>query len=197
MIIKKNGNNAYHKITIVIGVLILIVLTISKINNKISTDRVIEQVDKIQQESKQLYIENWNNKSLSKYTKKSFVNKYAYVSMGKRISNNEQFNFEITEKRSVILRYNNATKIVTIKDGDQDFIIKVDNLKRMGTGTPKYEYISDGYIEDSLYFKVIVSEDYIMLLNDQVILLATQEKGRLSRLKDYTNKFIETKYQGK
>ena len=71
----------------------------SEINKKHTADRIIDQVDQIQEESKKLYTQHWNNKSMSKYTKNSFVNKYAFAIMGKRNTPDVPYEFEEMEKK--------------------------------------------------------------------------------------------------
>lgn len=193
MITKERGNNTYKIITVVLGLLILLILILSKINNKLTTYKMIDQVDRIQKESKKLYTENWNNKSLSKYTKKSFINKYTFAIMGKRNTSDVPFKFEELEKKSIVLRYNHDDKSITLEDEGPNLVIKVDNFKQMGTGTPKYEYMADGYLNNMLVFKVVVAEDYLLLIGDTVIIMCTVKEDRLLRLTKFADKFIEYK----
>ncbi len=193
MIVKERGNNTYKIITLVLGLFILVILVTSKINRKHTADRIIDQVDRIQEESKKLYTQQWNNKTLSEYTKKSFINKYAFAIMGKRNTSDAPYEFEEIEEKSIVLRYNYDDKSITLEDEGPDIVIRVDNFKRMGTGSPKYEYMADGYLNNMLVFKVVVAEDYLLLIGDTVIIMCTVKEDRLLRLTKFADKFIESK----
>ncbi len=193
MIVKERGNNTYKIITVVLGLFILVIFVTSKINRKHTADRIIDQVDRIQEESKKLYTQHWNNKTLSEFTKKSFINKYAFAIMGKRNRSDAPYEFEEIEEKSIVLRYNYDDKSITLEDEGPDIVIRVDNFKRMGTGSPKYEYMADGYLNNMLVFKVVVAEDYLLLIGDTVIIMCTVKEDRLLRLTKFADKFIESK----
>lgn len=193
MIVKERGNNTYKIITLVLGLFILVIFVTSKINRKHTADRIIDQVDRIQEESKKLYTQHWNNKTLSEFTKKSFINKYAFAIMGKRNRSDAPYEFEEIEEKSIVLRYNYDDKSITLEDEGPDIVIRVDNFKRMGTGSPKYEYMADGYLNNMLVFKVVVAEDYLLLIGDTVIIMCTVKEDRLLRLTKFADKFIESK----
>ena len=193
MIIKKKGSNVYQRATLLIGLLMLIVMIIGKVNKKITEDRIISQVDTIMKDSKELYSSHWNNLSLSKYTKKPFINKYAFAIMGKRNTSDVPYEFEEVEEKSIVLRYNHDDKSISLEDEGPNLVVRVDNFKQMSTGTPKFEYMADGYLNNMLALKVVVTEDYLLLIGDTVIIMCTVKEDRLLRLTKFVNRSIESK----